>query len=382
MKQPARTFLAAALLGCSVLSAAASGDRRPYDVVRDLGRLQDRIAAGDTVAEAAHAKAIERTAKAFADLPKNVWKDKRNTRALIVYLFSGGSAPEIEAAIPPESIEADLKPLYAGALAYGLGSDDEARTLLLPIDPKTVPNGLGGHLALVEASLAAESDPAKAIKLLDLARLLEPGTLVEEAALRKEISLIGTSGDLEKFALLSRRYLNAFQHSIYAENFRQLVAESAVQLGNADTPEAGARLGRLMAGLDRSEQRRLYLMIARKAVISGRIKMALLASEEAGHLSQDSKADEARAMIYFGAATIVGDRYDLGLEALSKVESAQLDRRDRALRASALAVADMIRSPAAADKPLDPRSNPQSEILADAERSLAAADGLLKGLLK
>ena len=58
-----------------------------------------------------------------------------------------------------------------------------------PVDPLTQPPELGAFLALVKGSITAADDPAAAQKMFDEARLLSPGTLVEEAALRRSIAL-------------------------------------------------------------------------------------------------------------------------------------------------------------------------------------------------
>ena len=369
-------FLTALLVGGSAGIAAAS-EPAPFETMRSVEGLQDQIATGDALAQAAYAKAILRTGRIFAEADPSIWNDKRNARGLIVYLFSGGDARAVGEAIPRHAVFADMQTLYSGALAYGRGDDDAARKELMPIDAKSLSVGLGGHLALVQATLVAGQDQAKAIALLDLARLLEPGTLVEEAALRKEISLIGATGDLDKFVLLTRRYLGAFSRSIYSDNFRQLVAQTVMQLGAGDTAEEGAKLTKLMAGLDQTERRRLYLAIARKAVIAGHTTMAALAGEEASRLAKRDASAEARAKVYFGAATIVGDRYDVGLEALSSVTPDRLSEGDRSLRSSALALAEMIRKPVAAGTDADAHGV-QTAIFADAERSLAKADILLK----
>lgn len=369
--------LALLLVGGSAPRVRAETDAAPFEAIRTLETLQDRIATGDALAQVAYAKAIPRMGRAFARAKLSTWSDKRNARALIVYLFSGGNAQTVENAISQSAVAPGLGSLYAGAIAYGRGDDETARVLLMPIDVKTVPSGLGGHLALVQATLTARDDPAKAIALLDLARLLEPGTLVEEAALRKEMSLIGATGDLDKFSLLARRYIGAFAHSAYADNFRQLVAQTAMQLGAGDTQEAGGKLARLTAGLDRGERRRLYLAIAREALIAGRTTMAALVGEEARRLTWRNEPDEARALVYFGAATIVGVRYDLGVKALSGVTPDRLDKRDRALQSSALAVSEMIRKPFVVTQAEEERGT-QAAISADVERALAAAEGLLK----
>ena len=235
-----RTFLAAMLVaGLAVVfagdAAKAADAMPPYKMMRALQALEDRVAGGDALAQAARAKAILRLGQSFAAMPGETWHDLRNAHALVAYLFGGGDAVVLARAIPPEALHSESIALYRGALSYAAGDDDGARVLLLPIEAKTLPSGLAGHLALVQATLVEPTDKAKAVALLDLTRLLEPGTLVEEAALRKEMSLIGGTGDFGKLNLLERRYQAAFARSIYVESFRQLVAALASQAAETNT---------------------------------------------------------------------------------------------------------------------------------------------------
>ena len=70
----------------------------------------------------------------------------------------------------------------------------------------------------------AEKEPAKALAYLDDARLLAPGTLIEEAAFRRQIALIASAGDGERYEMMVARYLRRFPNSVYAGNFRQQFA--------------------------------------------------------------------------------------------------------------------------------------------------------------
>ena len=365
-------------LACSAGHACAGGFQKPpYIEIRVLEALQDRITAGDSVAAAAHAKAISRTAVAFAKANPAVWKDVRNARALALYLFSGGNATVIADAVSRDSVAKDQQVLFDGALAYGLGHDDEARDKLIPIDPRSLPTALGGHLALVQASLLASSDKPKAIELLDLARLLEPGTLVEEASLRKELMLLGTDdASLTKFALLTRRYAGTFRQSLYADNFRSLVTQAALQAAAGDSADAGIRLVKIVGNLEPAERKGIYLSIARRALVDGHLRIAAFASDEAGRLLRKGDPDDARATLYFGAATIVGPHYDQGLRALKATAATDLNESDQALRQSALAIADTIRDPAFASRPT--QSKTQDATLGAGERALGDAEAMLK----
>ena len=178
----------------------------PYQAVRSLQALQDQVAHGSTAAQAAQAKMLVHVAAVFAEAGPAAWKEPRNADAAALYLFSAGRAGAVRdviargAAFPPEEDR-----LVKGALAYAEGQDEIARGLLGKFDPKALPRGLGGHLALVMATLYADKDPARAGAMLDMARLLVPGTLVEEAALRRQIFLLADTASLEKFTALSRQ---------------------------------------------------------------------------------------------------------------------------------------------------------------------------------
>ena len=375
MKQLAPALLAVWLV--AGIGAARADDPQPYETVRALETLQDRIAGGDAASQASYGRAVQRAARIFVRAKAEVWTDKRNARALVLYLFSGGDAKTVADAVPIGVVAPAVADLYAGALAYGVGDDATAREKLMGIDPKVQPGGLGGHLALIQATLAANADKAKAVGLLDLARLLAPGTLVEEAALRKELSLIGATGDLDKFSLLTRRYLGAFPRSSYAQNFRELVARTAIELGSDEAPGADRRLAQLMTGLETAERRRLYLAIAHAAALAGRMTMATFAGSEARKLSRPSDEDLARATIYYGAAAIVGDNYDDARRQLTEASVDRLGAGDRALRDSALAVAEIIRQPIQTERAASAKASAIA-VAADAERSLAESDDAVK----
>ena len=54
---------------------------------------------------------------------------------------------------------------------------------------------LAGQVAFARSVLETRRDPKAAIARLDWARLLAPGGLVEEAALRREIGLLAEARD-------------------------------------------------------------------------------------------------------------------------------------------------------------------------------------------
>lgn len=374
-----RSFFAAMIALALTVGAAHAGDAPPYRTMRALQALEDRVAGGDALAQAARAKAIARMGQGFAAMPAETWHDLRNARALVAYLFSGGDAVTVARAIQPEAMHKEAAALYSGALAYAGGDDDGARTLLMPIEPKTLPTGLAGHLALVQATLIEPTDKTKAVALLDLARLLEPGTLVEEAALRKEMSLIGDVGDFDKLNLLERRYQAAFARSIYVEDFKQLVATLAARAAESNSEAGNGRLMRLLAPLARDDRRRLYLVISRKEVVAGHLESAPFAASEARKLTEKGTPDEARALLYYGASALVGAAYDQSQAALMAAPPQRLDARDQILRIAALDMVATIRAAAASSSQAQAPAA-ENVLLTRGEESLNASEAALRSV--
>lgn len=352
----------------------------PYAAVRALQTLQDKVARGNTAAQAAQPRALSRVADAFAAADPGVWKESRNAAAAALFLFSAGRPAAVRAAIDRgATFTPEGENLVMGALAYAEGQDETARTLLGKLDPKALPASLGGHLALVLATLFAAQDPAKADAMLDAARLLVPGTLVEEAALRRQIFLLASPDTLDKFTSLSRQYVRRFHGSVFANNFKARLASFAVRLAVAGDVAHLARLDPVLAELPRAERRALYLTLSRDALVAGRPDATRYAAARAAALAPDSGEAE-QAKLYAAAAVAASDGARAARSALGTVDVALLSGRDIALRDAAMAVADGVgagfgeREPDAGVPPVDPRS---AELIAHARSAIASSDALL-----
>ena len=111
---------------------------------------------------------------------------------------------------------------------------------------RSLPAGLAGQLALTQSALVVREAPARSLELLDLARLLAPGTLVEEGALRRQIFVVAQGGDATRFEALSIQYLRRFRRSVYAGNFRQRFAAALTRLDFDSDRTRIARLERML----------------------------------------------------------------------------------------------------------------------------------------
>ncbi|WP_247460051.1 chemotaxis protein, partial [Bradyrhizobium sp. 62] len=303
---------------------SASGE--PYELVRALQAVQDGIANGDSAAHGSHGALIRQIGEKFLAADPGVWSNSQNGQAAIIYLLSGG-APQIIRKLPRDKLNVDGR-LFDGALAYVEGRQDEARELLKDVKPRTVPSGLAGQLALVQGALFARAEASLAIERLDDARLLLPGTLVEEAALRREILLVGQAEDFDKFEFLTLAYIRHYHNSVYAGDFWQRFATGLTQSSLALDERRFARITTLLEQIDRASRLKLYLVIARTAMVRGGLAVTRLAGERALTLSADASAERERAHLFRGLSRALADEYDGGLAELKALDRSKLPERD------------------------------------------------------
>lgn len=345
----ARRRIAASLLACSLTlahSAARAEETAssPVQLVGNLQNIQAEIAQGNLAAYAAQPKLLREISEAFSATKPEVWRNSREARAAIIYLLSGGQPRIIMHLIESGNIPAEDEKLMKGALAYMLGHEAEAEKLLGNADPKSLDPALGGQLAFVQSVLLTTIDAKKAIELLDFARLLMPGGLVEEAALRREVFLVGdTARDADKFMTLAGQYLGRFPKSPYADNFLRSFTATLIRLRLAEDVDNFPKLESVMENLSSDDRRALFLTIARAALVSGKIAMADVAASKALTLTQTESGDEARGKLYQAAARTFTDQYESGLAQLQAIDSKKLPKRDVALLAAARTVARRVR---------------------------------------
>jgi chemotaxis protein MotC len=341
-------------IALSFAARAESPRLAPYELVRSLEVLQNEASDGNATAYATRPKLVGQIAEGFLAADARLWHDERNARALAIYVLSGGQPGVVRKIIALGQLPKSDENLMLGSLAYSEGRMGEAKELLKDIDPQSLPASLGGQLALIQSTLLMGDDRERAVTLLGVARLLMPGTLVEDVALRREILAMAERHDVDKFMSLSDQYARRFRRSVYADNFWQSFAVAAAKMTPAIDAKAQQRLGLLVEMLGVDGQRNTYLSIAEISAICGNVSLARFAAERAASLSQEGSLEKARARLYGAAAMIVTDDYDAGMQALESIAKTQLPSRDEQLRRGVLAVAREVRKPAQPVAPSDP----------------------------
>lgn len=319
---------------------------QPYQLVRSLQLVQDRIAAGDHAAMPMQAKLLEMVDARLRDTGADDFKDPKNFRALLVYGMSGGNPLTVETAVSRATVAPEELAIAKGVISYLNGHPADAIETLRPIDPMTLPTDLGAFLALVKGSLLSGDEPAAALLLLDEARLLSPGTLVEEAALRRSVGIAATQGDAARFALASTQYVERYLYSPYASQFADSFVSGVVALHMAISQD---KLGDITSMMDPEREKVIYLRIARRAAIDGLNDLSAFAAARAerGRDGIDNK-DDPRALLYASLSTVTSGTVDDIHAKLDRIDRGKLSDGDRALLDAARAIAGELVAPPAA----------------------------------
>jgi chemotaxis protein MotC len=363
--------------------AQAEEARAPSELIRELKASQDRIAQGDTNAHLAQRTLLARIAEQLAAANPDVWTELRNARAALAFVLSGGKSAVLKKLAENGALSAIDDKLVRGVLAYAEGRDADALELLGAIDARELAPNLGGHIALAKAELIAKKDPKQALESLDEARLLAPGTLIEEAALRRQVSIVAASGEFDRFALLSTNYLRRFGRSVYALGFRRQFAIDVA--ARADTGEAdhASRLQAVLEALEPGERRDLYLAIAREGLMRGRAEVARFAASHAGPLFEAESVGSLRARLYEAAALVLTDDIDKGAAMLEAIDRAKLGEEGAELASAAGAVAAEIRRLPPIAGAVEPAGGTDLaatfKVAGTAQKTMAQVDELLIG---
>lgn len=317
--------------------AARAAPLQPYQMVRSLQLVQDRIASGDHAALPMQNKLLEMIDARLRAASKDDFADTRNFHAMLVYAMSGGNPATIEAVLLRLQLDKADMTLAEGVLDYLRGRQGEARSALANVDPMTVAPELGAFLALVKASIITTGDAAAASKLFDQARLLGPGTLVEEAALRRSLGLATTLGDADRFLRASSQYVRRYLRSPYASQFADAFIDGIMGMHASIDRKA---IEEIVAGMDANQQKFIYLRLARRSAIDGMSDLSAFASRNAERTGDEEKAQsDPRAELYSSLATMTTETVGDVLARLKAIDRTRLSENDRRLLEAAEAIA-------------------------------------------
>ncbi|CAN2533792.1 hypothetical+protein [Methylocapsa aurea] len=374
----ARVVILATGLIIPLASCAEAGELT--EQVRALNTLQGSMVQGAAGARGAIPAQIARIEDVVASIDGEAWKEKGNSSAAAIFLFCGGPSRSIRKVLDAHLIpEADAS-LVTGAVAYAEGRNEDAAKLLTPIDARALPDTLAAHLALIQGGLLIASDKAKARELFDLARLLMPSSLVEEAALRRELSIVDAVQDSNKFLVLGRRYGAQYAKSPFSRNYWDEVRAATLRAAaNGEAPRLG-EFRAMMKSAAPALRFETHMGVARHAILSGRVALATTETQYAGPLA-DSPSARARVELYRAALAGLAGDFETAEAEFQKIDPRILPSAEVEVRNIVTAAISRLQGlsdgvSSAAAEPDDAR--PESTVERSALQALSDTDALLQ----
>ena len=334
----------------------------PVQLVRSLESLQDDIASGQPGALQMQPRVLADIGEKFLTQDPATWENAQNLYAALTYLFNGGN-PNIVETILKNAPEGIIPQNYiAGALAYAHHKKDAFMKAFddLPENDDQIPAPLLLSITLSTVSDMAEVDPEKTSERLNWVRLAAPGSLFEEAAIRRQIKVATMIGDQNLFRLLTRNYVTRFSKSPYANEFWR---DFAVSLSLMDKQLDDKQLSEFVNYAPETIQLVIYLKISRAALIDARMQRAHFGAEKALNLAQNLNVDDTSARLYYAASAVGSTAAEDAGEMLKTISVNDLSEKDRPLLMAAKAVAKGV----VLDKTVLPKSQDDED--ADGDQS-------------
>ncbi|WP_454748745.1 chemotaxis protein MotC [Ciceribacter selenitireducens] len=340
---PALSLLGLAWTGTT--RAEDANGVEPYKLLRSLQFVQDSVVLGDHSAAEMQRFMLETIDKRLREADSAIFEEPRNIDATLIYAMSGGNPATLEFLVARD-IDGNFDNRVTDALRkYLSGKGTLIAKSLGDMVTEYRDTKIAPYLALIAGNVMIPRDPVQALKFYDWARLTAPGTIVEEAALRRSLAIAVEGGMVEKASAYANRYARRFLHSPYASQFADLFVQLVVE--HNDAFDQAAIEGTLIY-MDADRQREVYLRIARQAAIKGRNELARQAADKAKLLSGTGEGADALAKLYGGLAGIPTNEVGAAIAAIAAIPDEILSPSDRALRDAAAAIAEeVVRKPEA-----------------------------------
>lgn len=345
MRNPLVATLVLVAGGLVALTSPSTADSglAPYQLVRSLQLVQDRIAGGDHAALPMQRKLLTMIDARFRSAPPEAFADPRDATSILVYAMSGGNPNTVELVLSRLDGTSPILAPAPAVLDYLKGRPGAALRALSAVDTRKVDAEVAPFLALVKGGLIALENPERALGEFDFARLAGPGTLVEEAALRRSIQIAASLGDMERFLRHAEQYVRRFLDSPYAAQFAESFVSGVVARAGDMSFED---IDTVVSQMSPEQQKVIYLRIARAAAIDGLEPLSSQASSRATTVSAPGPSKgEARARLYSAMATVTSESVDTVLADLEAIDPTMLSTGDRRLLDAAKAIARGVLRP-------------------------------------
>jgi len=326
-----------------IIKPCLANHHNPIETLQKLQEVQDQIARGDLKALDAQLRILSELGAQLKHMDEVFFSNPKNFYIVLLYLVHGGNPEHVRHILeqtPPEEIN---KNLIEAIMAYAQGREGDFHAALngggADLDDANWPRALRASLYLALTPYIARKDPALAESRLDYIRLVAPGSLYEEAALRQQVKIIAKRGDEEKLKILVRHYATRFANSPYMRDFWAEVAESLGLMRNTLTTQS---MERFLSEMPEKLRYPTYLRFARQALIEAKKDETIFYAQEAQKLANSQELSDNLARFYQLAALSATEQANTVRQELQDIQLESLPPRDRPLMVAARNVAETI----------------------------------------
>jgi chemotaxis protein MotC len=290
--------------------------------MKDITSQQSALAFGDKAAGA-------RLRKAMLDMQAEISASTRQelmpgeVEAIALYILSGGNPLAVGKVLQRPNLTEQQTQLLSGAIAFSKADFAAARPALEKLETEKLQPLLAAQLNMALAQLTAEDDVNAIVRKLSSAANLAPGTLIEEAAMRRILAHVSKQKHPQHFLYWSNRYLRRFSSSLYAEDFERPFLHGANAFGAMWSHVTAEDLAILFynAGADRTNSFATAILLAAIGLADTETCARVDAALRLGHPLDAVKSGSLQALIDSCAA---GRMDDAGFEALQAIDAAAL----------------------------------------------------------
>ena len=311
-----------------------------YTLVRSLQYVQDTVVSGDFSAMEMQRFLLEQVDRKLREAQPEDFDDPRNVDAALIYAMSGGNPKTLDLVVAQDKYGYFDEEITSIMRAYLNGLIPTTKKPIEEIVDDYLNTAIGPYIALIAANVKAAAKDIKSVELFNLARLVAPGSLIEEAALRRSILISINHGEFDQALSLAHIYARRFNKSPYNVQFSQLIIEMIVQnLDNIDE----ILVDEVISYLPVKQQKAIYLRIARTGVVNGNDVMAVKANEKA-HLFEGERNAyyNMMAKLYASINELPKGETKALLEDITNIKRRSLAPIDRPLHDAAMLLAEQI----------------------------------------
>lgn len=315
----------------------------PTRQIRALQRLQDGLVSGVPDASKRYRMQLMSSSKELKMVEDETWQYKKNLDAVALFTLIGGNPRIGKIARSKTKLSADHSLYLDAALAYSEGRLGKAYVLFKKINFKHVPISTAAQFAIVKSMLFGRADAKAAKDYLNLARKIAPGTLAEEASLRRLIRMSSDDKDVKLFMRISRIYISRFKNSFYFNDFLKNYAYSLVRMPKSSQEQILDSMRHIFKSLKDNQQLAVASYVSGITTDTGMFKLSAWTSKRALDLSRVNGKLHTRMKLYHLASTVTQPgAEDTMLDMIEGINDDVLNAKDKQLYNSVIALSHRL----------------------------------------